>query len=93
MNKKNLKRLYQMDFKTLADIATREVINRKGNNLNIYYDVGTNEAKVYPEDDKEGIPLRPLKQRLLRNGVRLNFELASYVADSLEKTINEVKNA
>jgi len=87
LNKKNIKRLFNMDFKTLSDIAAKEFANRQNEKLNTYYDLGTNEALVFPEDDKPGLKLRPLKQRLFLNGKRINLELSAYLANGLENAI------
>lgn len=85
MNRKSINILSNIDYTTLADIANKEKENING--LNIYYDIYTNEAIVYPEDDKPNVKLRPLKNRLLKQGVRLNSELSILLADSIEYAI------
>ena len=90
MNRKNAMILMQYATKDkLADIALKEIENRKTNSLNIYYDIAKNEALVKPEDDKEGIPLRPLRTRLLKNGKRMNTEISSFIAGSIELAMEE----
>lgn len=81
MNRKDAKFLYSLDFSTLADIATKELNN--ANKLNIYYDLISKEAIVYPEDDKPNIPLRPLRTRLLKDGHRMGKDISSLIADSI----------
>ena len=86
MNRKAINILSTIDYKTLADIANKEKENVKG--LNIYYDIETKEALIFPEDDKPNVELRPLKNRLLKKGVRLNSELSRLLADSINYAIS-----
>lgn len=82
MNRKHIKFLYEkVDYKTLADIALKEKENN--NHRNIYYDLITKEAILYPEDDSDNIPIRPLYMRLLNNGHRLNSELSKLLTGGI----------
>lgn len=86
MNRRTFNVLKNIDYTTLADIANREKENN--GKRNVYYDVETREALVYPEDDIDGLKIRPLKNRLLKNGVRLNGEISKLIASGIEYSNN-----
>ena len=84
MNKKDAKTLVGIDIAMLASIASREKTNY---DRNIYYDIATSEAIIYPEDDVDGLNIRPLRQRILKNGHRVNSDVGKFIADSIGQAI------
>lgn len=87
MNRRNIKTLQNLDFKTLADIAIKEESNIGESARNIYYDISKHDAIIYPEDDVDGLKIRPLYQRLLKDGIRLNKELSMIISLGIEYSL------
>ena len=70
------------DTHTIEDIVNIE----RNIKVNTYYDIKTKEALIYPEDEDESIPIRPLRTRFLKNGVRID----SQVSKTLENIVLDI---